>query len=316
MSQINKEFDAMEFLEKLYKIDKQIIEEYERLKDEVKEGVSLEKLNLLKLKLLIIKERTLLKQAINKNIDELWCMVVCEKIPEELQEIFKFERETGFEFNLESPIDERVKSRMENLLDDFKDLLTGRYVTDGDKIQIPEKCTICTVPIIESLLLAKKQISSLKQTFNLDNQIVRQLYINNNINFLNILSWDTGLDLIMILNKPNINIDDEFIETIKLLSKASYGEKQKLKDAIDLAFDVTITINFLSEIILDFNDEDVKSLSTYITYWAQLETGLKSCELKYIDYFIKYVEEMEYFADERIRNSILELLKTKKNKLR
>ena len=67
MKEINKEFDSMKFLEELYEIDKQIIEEYERLKDEVKEGVSLEKLNLLKLKLLIIKERTLLKQVINKK---------------------------------------------------------------------------------------------------------------------------------------------------------------------------------------------------------------------------------------------------------
>ena len=39
MGQINKEFDAMEFLEELYEIDKQIIEEYERLKDEVKDGI-------------------------------------------------------------------------------------------------------------------------------------------------------------------------------------------------------------------------------------------------------------------------------------
>ena len=315
MKEINKEFDAMEFLEKLYEIDKQIIEEYERLKDEVKEGVSLEKLNLLKLKLLIIKERTLLKQAINKNIDELWFMVHYDEIPENLQETFKFEREEGFKFNLESPIDERVKSRMENLLGDFKDLLTGHYVTDGNEIQIPEKCTILIIPVIESFLLAKEQIFSLKQKFNLDNQIVRQLYIYNNFNFLNKLSWNTGFDLIMILNKPNINIDDEFIESIKLLSKDLYREKKGLKDESS-AYGSMLTITSLSEIILDFDDKDVKSLFKYIALWAQLEIDLKSCELKYIDYFIKYVEEMEYFADERIRDSILELLKTKKNKLK
>ena len=68
MSQINKKFDAMEFLEELYEIDKQIIEEYERLKDEVKKGVSLEKLNLLKLRLLIIKERkTLITLKFSRN---------------------------------------------------------------------------------------------------------------------------------------------------------------------------------------------------------------------------------------------------------
>ena len=108
---------------------------------------------------------------------------------------------------------------------------------------------ILIIPVIESFLLAKEQIFSLKQKFNLDNQIVRQLYINNNIYFLNILFWNPGFDLIMILNKPNINIDDEFIESIKLLSKDLYIEKKGLKDESS-AYSGMLTITSLSEIIL------------------------------------------------------------------
>ena len=105
MGQINKEFDSMKLLEELYEIEKQIMGEYIRFQDEVKEGTSLENLDLLKLKLLIIKEKGLLSRITPENIKKLIHMAE----EEEKQEKYSFDQADESKLDVESQIKKELE---------------------------------------------------------------------------------------------------------------------------------------------------------------------------------------------------------------
>lgn len=320
MGQINKEFDAMEFLEELYEIEKQIMGEYIRFHDGVKEGTSLENLDLLKLKLLIIKEKGLLNRITPENIKKLIHMAK----EEEEQEKYSFDQDNESELDVESQIKKRIRARLSNVLMEVEHLLNGKSILYNKTIKISVWGISIALEEFQRFLLAEKEIFNLQKTYGLQDELIKELYIGLNLGLLRDVSTISALETLMILYRSNLNIDKELIESVDSIKRCLFEQNQNEMNivspgyaifSIDQLAEIKLGLGVKKEEIID-DASCIESLYYYINLWAQLEIALKSCQLKYIDYLIKYVEEMEYFADERIRDSILELLKTKKNKLK
>lgn len=323
MKEINKEFDSMKFLGELYEIDKQIIEEYERLKDEVKEGKTLESLNLLKLKILITKEKMLLNSLsrISKNkLQELSLMIEFKDIPVEIQVQFDVDQSKGFEFDLECPMDKEIRKRMRNVIANLLLINGSFYITcemkqyndKSEKIKFATTAIDVTITSIEQYLLVEEQILGLKVNCGLEDEIIKELYTNLNIELLRKSSIFPYLEMFLIYNRPNIKIDDEINELMKLL-KLQLNEQQRFM-ANDAACVKAIgAINQLLAIELKL--DDIESIYSYIWSSSNLELALRSCDGRPLDNVLEYLEtRSEDFKNEQIKVEVFNLVKKAKNK--
>lgn len=324
MGQINKKFDAMEFLEKLYEIDKQIIEEYERLQDEVKEGLILEKLNLNKLRLLISEENKLISSintSLEEEINDLILMIDMAKEYVNNKEESSFNESELFDFNHANPNNEEIINRMWRIIYGINNIIFGDYITLGlnfnsknsKKIKLDRAELGTIISFLEQYLLSKEQVWNLKINHGLDDGLIKKLYIKLDAYFLGVSSGLRYLALFTINNKDHIIADEEIKKTINLI-KHEYLS-QKTKEMYESATMKTIEfIKALSNMKLDLCN--INSIFKYISLWSFLEILIKDCDLDSLEVVTTFFNELEYFEDERIRDSILELLKTKKNKLK
>lgn len=322
MKEINKEFDSMKFLEELYEIDKQIIEEYERLKDEVKEGKNLENLNLLKLKILITIEKILLNRlsSLSKNkLKEISLMIEPRDIPVEIQVQFDIDQSRGFEFDLECPKDKEIKIRMRAVTTNYVYINSKFYITCEVKVNDKnETIKLATIPVdvaitaVEHYLLVKEQILGLKVNYGLEDEIIKELYTDLNIELLRKSSIFPYLEMFLIYNRPNIKIDDEINELMKLL-KLQLNEQQRFMVNDGACFTAIGSINQLLEI--ELKSDDIDSIYSYIWSMAHLELALKSCDGRPLDNVIEHLEtRSEDFENEQIKVEVFNLVKKAKNK--
>ena len=322
MKEINKEFDSMKFLEELYEIDKQIIEEYERLKDEVKEGETLENLNLLKLKILITIEKILLNRlsSLSKNkLEEISLMIEPRDIPVEIQVQFDIDQSRGFEFDLECPKDKEIRNRMRAVTANYG-LINGKfYITCEVKVNDKnETIKLATIPVdvaitaVEHYLLVKEQILGLKVNYGLEDEIIKELYTDLNIELLRKSSIFPYLEMFLIYNRPNIKIDDEINELMKLL-KLQLNEQQRFMVNDGACFTAIGSINQL--LAIELKSDDIDSIYSYIWSMAHLELALKSCDGRPLDNVIEHLEtRSEDFENEQIKVEVFNLVKKAKNK--